>query len=79
MLINNNEELVFVLPDGYIGQSNDEWLFTDNRPDSNLFKKRGTLKDWRKHVAALCVGNSRLIFALSIAFAAPMLHLINCQ
>jgi putative DNA primase/helicase len=72
-------ELVFVLPEGCIGQSNDEWLYTDNRPDSNLFKKRGTLEDWRKQVAALCVGNSRLIFSLSVAFAAPMLHLINME
>lgn len=74
-----NEDLVFVLPDSSIGQSNDEWLFSDNRPDSNLFRQRGTLKQWRDHVAALCVGNSRLIFAVSVAFAAPLLHLIEME
>ncbi|MER2512699.1 MAG: DUF927 domain-containing protein, partial [Nitrosomonas ureae] len=74
-----NDDLVFVLPDGSIGQSDDEWLFSDNRPDSNLFRQRDTLAQWREHVAALCVGNSRLTFAVSIAFAAPLLHLIEME
>ena len=74
-----NDDLVFVLPDGSIGQSDDEWLFADARPDSNLFRQRGTLKQWREHVAALCVGNSRLTFAVSVAFAAPLLHLIEME
>lgn len=73
------DELVFVLPDGSIGESDDEWLFADNRHDSNLFRQRGTLKQWREHVAALCVGNSRLTFAVSVAFAAPLLHLIEME
>jgi putative DNA primase/helicase len=72
-------DLVFVLPDGSLGQSDDEWLFADNRPDSNLFRSRGTLKQWREQVAALCVGNSRLTFAVSVAFASPLLHLIEME
>lgn len=74
-----NNDLVFVLPDGSIGQSDDEWLFSDSKPDSSLFRQRGTLKQWRDHVAALCVGNSRLTFAVSVAFAAPLLHLIEME
>lgn len=74
-----NDDLVFVLPDGSIGQSDDEWLFSDSKPDSSLFRQRGTLKQWRDHVAALCVGNSRLTFAVSVAFAAPLLHLIEME
>ncbi|SFL81642.1 Uncharcterized protein, DUF927 family [Nitrosomonas nitrosa] len=74
-----NDELVFVLPDGSIGQSEDEWLFADDRPDSSLFRQRGTLKQWRDHVAVLCSGNSRLTFAVSVAFAAPLLHLIEME
>ncbi|PTQ77452.1 uncharacterized protein (DUF927 family) [Nitrosomonas oligotropha] len=73
------DDLVFVLPDGSLGQSDDEWLFANNRPDSNLFRSRGTLKQWREQVAALCVGNSRLTFAVSVAFAAPLLHLIEME
>lgn len=70
----SGDGLTFVLPDTSIGQSDEEWLFNDNRPDTNPFKQRGTLKQWREHVAALCVGNSRLTFAVSVAFAAPLLH-----
>ncbi|MBX3616834.1 DUF927 domain-containing protein [Nitrosomonas sp.] len=73
------DDLVFVLPDGSIGHSGDEWLFSDSKPDSSLFRQRGTLKQWREHVAALCVGNSRLTFAVSVAFAAPLLHLIEME
>jgi len=73
------DDLVFVLPDGSIGQSYDKWLFSDSKPDSSLFRQRGTLKQWREHVAALCVGNSRLTFAVSVAFAAPLLHLIESE
>lgn len=74
-----NDDLVFVLPDSSIGQSDDEWLFSDSKPDSSLFRQRGTLKQWREHVAALCIGNSRLTFAVSVAFAAPLLHLIEME
>lgn len=75
----SGDGLAFVLPDSSIGQSDEEWLFNDNRPDSNPFKQRGTLKQWREQVAALCVGNSRLTFAVSVAFAAPLLHLIEME
>lgn len=74
-----NDELVFVLPDGSIGHSGDEWLFADAKPDSSLFRQRGTLEQWRDHVAVLCIGNSRLTFAVSVAFAAPLLHLIEME
>lgn len=75
----SGDDLSFVLPDGSLGQSDDEWLFADNRPDANPFKQRGTLEQWRKQVAALCVGNSRLTFAVSTAFVAPLLHLIEME
>lgn len=34
---------------------------------------RGTLDEWREHIGLPCVGNSRLILALSTAFAGPLL------
>ena len=33
----------------------------------------GTLAEWQAEVAARCAGNSRLVFAVSAAFAAPLL------
>jgi len=37
----------------------------------------GSLADWQKNVAALCVGNDMLVLAVSVAFAAPTLHLLE--
>lgn len=39
----------------------------------------GTLQGWQQGVAALAVGNSRLAFALSAAFAGPLLYPINAE
>lgn len=41
--------------------------------------KSGTLAEWRELVAAACAGNSRLVLALSMAFAAPCLGLLQCE
>ncbi|HQU69095.1 MAG TPA: DUF927 domain-containing protein [Albidovulum sp.] len=37
----------------------------------------GTLATWRDEVAALCAGNPLLIIAVSLAFAAPLVELLN--
>ena len=71
------DNLVFVLPDGAIGSSSDEWIFDSGAPDSSPFTQRGTLKQWRDNVASLCAGNSRLVFAVCSAFASPLVHLIG--
>ncbi|WP_448192724.1 DUF927 domain-containing protein [Azospirillum sp. sgz301742] len=42
-------------------------------------KPRGTFEGWQSEVAALAVGNSRLSFALSAAFAGPLLYLLNAE
>ncbi|GJA57965.1 hypothetical protein KAM350_09580 [Aeromonas caviae] len=46
---------------------------------ANDFTERGTLAEWQQGVAALAVGNSRLCFALSLAFAAPLLSLVGME
>lgn len=45
------------------------WLHQANGTGHAQFKQAGTLDDWRANVGALAVGNSRLTFALSAAFA----------
>ncbi len=40
---------------------------------------RGKLGDWRNEVAALCSGNSRLLFAVSTCFASPLLYLLGSE
>lgn len=39
------------------------------------FQTKGSLKGWRNKIGKYCRGNSRLIFATSTAFAAPLLNL----
>ncbi|MEW5787257.1 MAG: DUF927 domain-containing protein [Pseudomonadota bacterium] len=68
---------VFVLPDAAIGAGEEEWLFETETPAANTYTRRGTLRGWREHVSGLCVGNSRLVFAVSLAFASPLLWLLG--
>jgi len=42
--------------------------------DAPEFIPAGTGDEWREHVGKLCVGNSRMLFAASLTFAAPLLH-----
>jgi len=63
---------VFVLPDETLGVSKEIVRFDGDRKATPC-SVAGTLDGWRSGVAAKCVGNSRLIFAVSGAFAAPML------
>jgi uncharacterized protein (DUF927 family) len=65
---------VFVLPDTTVGDSADErtLLQTSTRVD-HAYRVQGTVADWQRDVASLAVGNSRLLLALSVAFAGPLL------
>lgn len=67
---------VFVLPDQAIGATDDEWLYQADGAASS-FKIKGTARQWREKIGALCVGNSRLTFAVSAAFAAPLVRLLG--
>lgn len=67
----------FVLPDGVVGPTDEMILFQTTARETPGFKTQGTLTDWQAHVAARCAGNSRLVFAVSMAFAAPLLALLG--
>lgn len=73
------EGAVFVLPDHAIGPDGSAWIFESDNPAGHTFALRGSLKDWQREVAALCAGNSRLLFAVSVAFAAPLLYLAGAE
>ncbi|TCK44104.1 uncharacterized protein (DUF927 family) [Paraburkholderia sp. BL8N3] len=64
---------VFVLPERTIGESSERVLFQSDTFQRH-YSQAGTLADWRAHVARYCVGNSRLLLAVSAAFAAMLLH-----
>jgi putative DNA primase/helicase len=74
------ESAVYVLPEKTFGAVPGEvWLYEPEGPRLNPFKTRGTLAEWRENVAQLCAGNSRLLFVVSGAFAAPLLHPMGAE
>lgn len=64
----------FVLPHETIGDDAERIVFQTENAQENTFRVKGTPEQWRDRVAALCVGNSRLAFAVSAAFAGPLLR-----
>lgn len=73
--------LVFVLPHRSIGSSgNTRYMLQSERSAAiPQMTERGTLAQWRAEVADKCLGNSRLMLALSAAFAASTLHLLGAE
>jgi putative DNA primase/helicase len=66
---------VYVLPSSSIGTAEGRrFVFQSESGMEDTFRRCGELADWRAQVAAPCLGNSRLMFALSCAFAGPMLR-----
>lgn len=65
----------FVLPDEVISANGnrDSLLLQNIYRTANKFRTAGTLADWQEKIARYCVGNSRLMFAASAAFAAALL------
>lgn len=60
---------VYVLPGRAIGDAVERVVFQSDAPIEN-----GTLAAWQERIGALCVGNSRLLFAVACAFAGPLMR-----
>lgn len=68
----------YVLPQTTIGNSSgEEIVFQANLPLLDHHVSTGSLQEWQEHLAKYCVDNSRLGFCVSVAFAAPVLHLLQ--
>jgi putative DNA primase/helicase len=70
---------LFVMPERTIGQADERILYQSASAAPGTFRQKGTLADWQAHVAAPCAGNSRLLFAVSAAFAAPLLEITGME
>jgi uncharacterized protein (DUF927 family) len=70
---------VFVMPDKTLGEDDERILYQSASATPGTFKRKGKLTDWQSNVASLCGGNSRLVFAVSAAFAAPLLHITGME
>lgn len=71
--------LIFAFPeDAVTGEDVAERVVLQTaEPLNHAFREAGTLEEWQREVGGLAVGNSRLLLALSAAFAAPLLELLG--
>lgn len=64
----------YVLPLETLGGEGEERLmFQSETPTEGTFAQRGDLDSWKDRIGRLCVGNSSLTFAVSVALAGPLL------
>lgn len=67
----------YLLPDRVIGDCGEHLHFYEAGAALPPISQAGTLEQWQQQIGALCVGNHRLAFATSIAFAGPLLQLLG--
>src|ERR1700683_3673711 len=68
----------YVLPDMIIGPNNNIYALLAEL-DSDVIAKyrvRNSLSDWQTNIGRLCIKNSRLMFAVSLAFTGPILRFV---
>lgn len=63
----------FVLPHETVGGEAERVVFQSESAQENTFRVKGSPEQWRERVGVPCAGNSRLVFAVSAAFAGPLL------
>jgi putative DNA primase/helicase len=66
---------VYVTPAESIGEDSEQVVFQNAHAIEPAFSVAGAVEDWRREVAALAAGNSRLVFAISVAFAGPLVEM----
>lgn len=66
---------VYVLQDEVIGRDAQSVILQTSSVQGRDFRVSGTAEEWREHIGRYCVENARLAFAVSLAFAAPLLKL----
>ncbi|WP_340574962.1 DUF927 domain-containing protein [Escherichia coli] len=69
----------YVLTDEVIGKNASEVIFQTSRAQKNDFTVKGDTQSWVNAVGRYCVGNSRLTFCVSLAFAAPLLSVMGME
>ncbi|MCI0993547.1 DUF927 domain-containing protein [Pseudomonas corrugata] len=67
----------FLLPERQIGSHDEHLHFYEAGAQLPPISESGTLEQWQEQIGALCVGNHRLAFVVSVAFAGPLLNLLG--
>ena len=70
----------FVFPDSAIpADAAERIIYQTASRGEHFYNTAGTLEDWRESIGRRCAGNSRLVFAVSAAFAGPLLRPLNVE
>ncbi len=67
----------YVTPSEAIGDDEEITVFQSTQAIEPAFSVSGTVASWGGSVAAMAAGNSRMVFAISTAFAASLLDLLG--
>jgi putative DNA primase/helicase len=68
----------FIFPGQTIGPAEAERLILQASHFQD-YATKGTLEGWKNLVARRCMGNTRLIFSVSVALASPLLNLLGIE
>jgi putative DNA primase/helicase len=70
---------LFITPSHTYGKQSEHEIviYQSSQSFINGYRQRGTLDEWRDKVAVLCVGNSRLVLSICVAFAGSLLRLAH--
>jgi putative DNA primase/helicase len=74
------DQKVYVTKDRAIGKTDLQIVLQSANPKAfEIFDKGGSVEDWNTHVGSRCIGNSRLVMAVSAALSAPVLNLMGLE
>ena len=74
----NEGRYYFVRPDKVIGDGdNQEIVYDPNSEEPTTISRNGNLKDWQEKLSKYAPYSSRLVFAMSAEFSAPLLQLAS--
>ena len=68
---------VFVTASESIGMSSEQVVFQNSNAIEPALSASGTVEEWRDSIGSLASGNSRLIFAISTAFAPTLANIVG--
>lgn len=69
----------FMLPDRVLGTPAEPLHYYSDAPAVCRLHQAGTLDEWKANVARVCEGNPLLCFAVSAAFASPLLDVLGSE
>ena len=68
---------IYVTANEAIGESTEKIVFQNVNSLDSAWSVKGCVEDWRNSIGRLAVGNSRLIFAISTAFAPCLANIVG--